>query len=506
MSGPFDTGVSASYKVPGFFGKIIFGAGTVSAGAVRLVCLLVGMKTSAGSLTVDSQIADGTSQEEADSYAGAGSQLARMAYSALQVPTVKLKMAAVTEPGGGTAATVTIVLTGTITAAGETHIRIAGKSYKTAFLATDTLDTIGAAVVAKISSDTRCPFSAAYNSSTDTITLTCRNKGTQGRDWIVYWVTDDIAASGLIGTIAGSSTVNTGGVRAGAASSGTGSEDVTSLLTKLLTNRYARVAVGHNDTTNAALWEAHVNAKALATTMLYDQLVFGFNGTYANAISLAATTLNAHRAQVVWHRNSESHPCEIAAYVAAKRSVVEQATWVPDYDGLELTPIAPQAFDADKPTPPEQDAALNNGVTPCTTVNGVAVCVRAITTYCRNGTAQDERCLDIGDAVCPDQAMIDLQLFWSTEFRPANPYVGPDPAEGDPEPPSGVAFPKLWNGKVVQKLEEWGRAGWMKFPPTGIWAPTSTFVEASEAIATVIPLPVRRLQHRTDQVMRQTAS
>lgn len=508
MSGPFDTGISDSYKVPGFVGKIVFGAGTVSAGAIRLLCLLVGMKTSAGSLVVDSEIADCTSEAEADTRYGAGSQGARMAYKALTVPSVKLKVAAVTEPGAGTAATVTIVLSGTIVAAGETHIRIAGKSYKTALLATDGLDTIGAAVIAKINADTRCPFSAAYNSGTDTITLTCRNKGVQSKSWAIYWITDDISASGLVGTVTGSAALNTYGVWAGASSSGTGTEDVTTLLTKLLTKRYARIAVGHNDTTNAPLWEAHVNAKALASSMLYDQLVFGFNGTYANAISLAATTLNAHRAQVVWMRNCESHPCEIAAYMAAKRSVVEQATWVPDYNGLELTPIAPQAYDSDLPTPAEQDAALNNGVTPCTTVNGVAVCVRAITTYCLNGAAQDERCLDLGDAVCPDNAMLDLQLFWQTEFRPANPYVGPNPAEGDPEPPSGVAFPKQWNAAVVAKLEEWYKAGWTKFRPRRdtIWYPTSEFNEVAEGIQTVVPLPVRRLNHIGRLVMNQTAS
>ena len=40
-----DTGISSSYKVPRYIAKIVFGAGSVSAGSGRLKCLVVGMKT-----------------------------------------------------------------------------------------------------------------------------------------------------------------------------------------------------------------------------------------------------------------------------------------------------------------------------------------------------------------------------------------------------------------------------------------------------------------------------
>ena len=109
-----DTGISSSYKVPRYIAKIVFGAGSVSAGSGRLKCLVVGMKTSAGSMVADQDIVRVTSEDEVDAYAGVGSQLARMAYKALLVPSIELYMAAVTEPGAGTQGTVTCVLSGTI--------------------------------------------------------------------------------------------------------------------------------------------------------------------------------------------------------------------------------------------------------------------------------------------------------------------------------------------------------------------------------------------------------
>lgn len=504
----FQTGVPATFKVPRFLAKIIFGAGIVSAASGSLACLLVGMKTTAGTLVPDQDVMRVQSAEEADQLAGAGSQLARMVYKALTVAGIELWIAAVTEPGAGTAATVTIAVTGPATTAGTLRFRLAGRTYTAGINTGDSATVIGDAIAAAINNDPRAPFTAA--SVTGTVTVTCRNKGTQGKDHIIYLDKSENAA-GVTYVLTGSATLNTDGARFGATATGTGSEDVTALLTKLQNRRYARIGVGHNDATNAALWEAHVNAKAGPLTLLLEQLVFGHNGSSSQAISLAQTTLNAPRAQCIWHRNSETHPSEIAAFIAAYRSSVENAEPLYDYDAMVIptTTIAPQAFEADSPAPnTEQNTALNAGVTPLETVNGEARIVRMITTYCKNGANQDERCLDIGDAVVPDYVCVDLQLYYSSEYRVSNPLVGPDAAPEDEPPPPGVATPSGWNSKVVSKMQGYFRQGLLKFPPTpgSAAAPTSIFNDATEGIASEIPIYVRRLQHRIDLVLRQTAS
>ncbi len=498
-----DTGIPPTFKRPGFIAKIHYAAGAVGAGSQRLKCLLVGMKTSAGSMTADQDIVGPvTDEDEADAYAGVGSQLAMMAYQALKVPGVELYMAAVTEPGGGTAATATITITGSVTQAGVLEFRIAGKTISVAVAATDSVDTVVTNIAAAINAYPRLPVTAAANTSTDIVTVTVRNKGAQGRLWSLYADATDGPGVGV--AIEGSAEANPGGEWFGASSTGTGSEDATTLLTKLTTERYARIAVGHNDTINAPLWETAINTNGGPLSLLLEQFIMGHNGTKASAKSLAQTTLNAFLGQVVWMRNSESHPCELAAWVAAHRSVNEQTNPVPDYDNLEMPYIAPQAFPSDFPSDPEQDEVLNAGVTPVTTINGSVRMVRAITTYCKTtGNAQDERCLDIGDATFPQYATMDLKALYDTDFRPSNPYVGPDPAPEQEPPPPGVGYPALWNGAVIARAESWYRSGWTEYPPTGSWEPKSGFNAAGRYIVDEIPMPVRRVQHRLDQVVRQ---
>ncbi len=499
-----NTGISSSFKRPGFIAKIIFGGGAVSAGSGRLKVLCVGMKGAAGTIVADGAPVRVTSEDEIDVVAAPGSQLACMAYEALKKDSVELWLAAVTEPSGGTAATATVVIGGSWSAGGVVRFRLNGKSVFVNVDPTDTIDDVGADLAAAFNAKTRLPATAAYNSATDTLTLTIKQKGASGKDWLLYHDDTD-RPTGMTVTLAGSATVNTSGVRFGAASSGTGSEDVTTLLTKLQTGTYDRIAPAQNDPTNAALWESHVNLKAGALKLLLEQLVFGHNGTLSAAQSIAQTTLNAFRAQVVWCRNGENHPALLAARKAAIRSVTEQATWVPDYNGLKLTDMAPQAFEADIPTDPELDVALNNGVTPITTVNGELQVVRSITSYCLNGAVQDERCLDIGDAVMPDRGTKDLQLLWQ-DFRAANPYVGPDPVDGEEPPPEGVAYPKLWAAAVTERADEWYAAKWLEERPRDVWAPKYIFVKAGRYIAGDTPMAVRRIQHRVDNVIRQISN
>lgn len=500
-----DTGVSTSRKVPGYVARILFAAGALSAGAFRLSCLLVGMKTSAGSMTVDSDVLRVTSEDEVNAYAGIGSQLARMAYKALTIPTLELWIAAVTEPGAGTAGTVTCVLAGTVSS-GTIRLRMAGTSIIVNVASTMALDDVGAAVVTAFNAKSKLPATAAYDAPSGTLTFTLRNKGASGRFWLLYHDPTD-KPSALTLTFTGSSTINTYGFYFGAAGTGTGAEDVTTLLTKLLTRRYARIALGHNDATNAALWESHVNTKAGPTSLLLDQLVFAVNGAWATALSLAQTTLNAYRASVIWMRNGESHPCEIASLVAATRAVAEQSVPVTDYDGMILSNLAPHAdiSNADAPTDAEQDLALNSGVTPLTTVNNEVRIVRMITSYCLlSAGVQDERCLDIGDPTVTDFIAIDTKLYYDTVFRVKNPYVGPNPAEGEDPPPAMTAYPDLWRSELQSLFDGYYDRNMLEDRPVGAWAPICGFNRTGRFITADTSFTPRQLQHRIDNVFRQT--
>lgn len=497
-----NTGVSPSYKVPRYVAKILLAAGAVSAASQRLKCLLVGKKRSTGAMLLDAPPIKCTDVDFLDAQAGAGSQLGLMGYAALTVPSVELWISAITESGA--AATVTIVISGAWTVGGVLRFRIAGTSIAVNVVSTNVVDDVGAAIALAINAKQRIPCTAAYNAAADTLTLTTKNLGVNEKDHILYYVADD-APSGLVLTITGSANVNTNGVRFGLAG-GTGNEDATTLIAKLQKTRYARIAVGHNDSTNAALWSTMVNTKAGPLSLLLDQLLFGHNGTAGQAITLAQTNLNAFRAQVLWYRNAENHPAVIAALVAAFRSVYEQTNPIYDWDAFPTPYLQPQAFEADFPSDTEQDTALNAGVTPLTTVDGVARVVRMITTYCVSNAVQDERCLDIGDIVMTDYATLDIKSMYETDFRPQNPVVRPNPSPEEEKPAAGIAYPDLWNSKVSAKLQEYYANGWLSQAPVGPWAPVSDYYKPGGYIVTETPLAVQRLQHRLDNVMRQIST
>jgi phage tail sheath gpL-like len=499
------TGLDPTYKVPKFIGKIVFSAGALSASDLPLYVLYIGPKTSAGSLTADQDIVEVFDEEEIDSKVGARSLLGWMARKGLRAaPTSRHFVAPYANPGGATAATVTMLLAGTPTGSGEWIIRIAGIEYRGVITSTSTVDAIGADMETKIQADARCPFTAVYVSGTDTLTLTCANVGDVGKDWIIQ-VDKSRLAPGVTITVTGSAALGGDRVRAGAGGTGVGTADVTTLLTKLLNQRYARIASSTNEAVNVALLETHVNTKADMLTLKLEQLVYGFSGTLPSSQTLATVTMNHQRAQLLWMRNADIHPAVVAAVKAAVRATTEGADPVPDYDGLLLPGIPPHAWADDAPLDSEQNAALNSGVTPITSYNGEAHVVRSITSYSLLGGVggtPDFRTIDIGDAVMTDYAMLDLKLLYETEFRPGNKYVRADPLPGEADPPVNVGYPRLWNTAVYARMKAWFNSGWIENPDAN--PPQSQFNKPAKAIESLVPLVVSRVQHQIRQIVRQT--
>lgn len=507
------TGLDPNYKVPRFIGKIIFSAGPVSLSSQALYALYIGQKTAAsttgsaaGTMVADQDVFEVTSEEQIDTYAGSRSLLGAMARAGLKAaPTSRHFIAAVADPVGATSATATLVLGGTITAGGEWALTIAGVRMTGAISTALTLDDIGADMAAKIQARTRLPVTAAYSSGTKTLTITVVCPGVQGTHWTVQ-IDKTFIPSGMTAVLTGSAALAGNRVKMGAATTGVGTTDVTTILTKLATTRYARIALQQSDNSNAALVEAYLNDKATMLKLLLEQAVFGISGTLAEAKSLARSGLNAQRAQVLWMPNADIHPAVIAAVKTAVRASTEATDWVPDYDGFVLPGIPGHLVDADIPSDADQNVALNSGVTPITSAGGNARVVRSITSYAflnDDVNMQDERTLDIGDAVCPDNVLLDLMLLYNSDFRVANKYVRDDPKANEFEPPTGVGHPKLWTKAVLYKLLGYFGNGWIEDP--NLNPPQSQFNRAARAIESQVPLVVSRVQHSLRQIVRQQA-
>lgn len=477
-------GFTPDFKVPGFYGETVYGAGAVTAASAPIRLLCVGLKGSTGTLTPNGSPVQVLSADDADSLAGAGGELARMLYAALRQPGVNVYAAAPSPAGGAVAASITITIAATppFSSTGEWRYRAGGLTFSGAIGLTDTAANIAAAVAAGFNGRARSPFVAAAVGAV--VTLTVKSAGVRGNQHVVFQDVSLLPAT-VTSTIAGGASVTGGGVYF---ANGAGTEDVSDLLTTIFPEEFGRIAFAQNDATNAAAWEAHLYAAAGPLEGRLQHGICAVAGTLTAATSLAQTTLNAERVQLLWLLYSETHPSEIAARVGALRAVSEQNDPCSAYDFYVLDGIAPQSQTADRPSRGVQQTALSNGVTPCTTnANGDVQVVRSITSKSRTNGVPDYRCLDTSDAVVPDVVRRQIELIWYFSFFPANPRVADDPPEGAQERKAGIATPRLW-AKTVEKLLYDLERGDNRYVPSG----RSILVDVAENPPVAVYDPVAR--------------
>lgn len=439
-----------------FIGETVFGVGAASAGDQRLKLLCVGLKDTlaVGTATLDTEVFACPDAETADTKAGAGSELNRMLLAALRIPGVDLYGLAVTPNGAAVAGDMTITIGGTWTAAGVVRFWIGGELHEAAVGAADSTTNVATAVKNAINANARGVCKAT--SSSEVVTVTHKSAGVRALNTIVF---KDLsgAPSGLTAALSGGTAV-TGDDTTGAGcrlTNGAGVETMTTALATISTTRFHRIAFAQQDSTSLAAWETQIDTMA-GPTVNMTQHAIGCLGSNAlsTATSVAQTTLNDERFQILWMKDSESHPSEIAAVFAAYRTLIEQDNPNAGYDGFPLPGIKGQRYRPSRPSLATQVSALDNSVTPIDTLdNGDAVIVRSITTRSQNnaGTVANYNTLDTAQAVVPDYVRDVLQLVW-LDFVAVNPYVRDDPAAEEPAPKAGVATPSLWNAEVMSNL------------------------------------------------------
>lgn len=494
-------GYADSDKVPGFYGETKFGASGINIGSIPLILLLVGLKgTSGGTITVDVDVKDVTSREEADTYVAAGSEAARMCYRAFDqgLGGVKLKVACPAPAGGAAAATATITLTGTTTSAGTEDYYVGGEKVSVNIPSGTAQNAAAALVQAEFAKYPRLIAEATV--STNVVTLTIRSAGARGNQAILFQDTSK-APAGLTSAIAGGAAVTGGGVKF---TGGVGVETMTTLLALLYPARYHRIAVAQNDATSLAAWETQIDSKAGVLEGRMEHVVVASNDTYSNTLSLAQTTLNNARFQMMWLLNSETHPSEIAAAMAAVRASAEQTSPNSGYDDKKLINIAPQRARGDWSNRTTQQNCLDNGITPLrTTEEGEVQVVRSITTRSLDGSTPDYRTLDTSEAVVPDYCRDRYRLVWTTEFKVANKFVAPDPATGEKDRPPGVATPTRWALRVLEENIKMENELILTQTRLAENQPKAEFNYAAKRIMSVAPVIPLSIQHALGVSVRQ---
>jgi phage tail sheath gpL-like len=191
MSGPIITiaGFSASDKVPGFFGQTLTGQGPSSLQSVPVLLLCVGiMSTTLGNGALNTPYLM-TANSDADGYFGAGLQVSRQVYSALQVTDATVWAIGIAPASGAVAATSIINISGTWSTTGTLSYRINGQTRSITIGATDLPTNVATNIALDVNSQLEWPVTAAAaqlgSTTTYQVTFTHKTAGVSGNNQIL---------------------------------------------------------------------------------------------------------------------------------------------------------------------------------------------------------------------------------------------------------------------------------------------------------------------------------
>lgn len=470
------TGVPASYKYPAVLLALALGANAASIGGQPLKILCVGNKTSAGSMTADTQVAKPVSVDDAVALAGTGSELALMATAALSIPGATVHMLAQAEPAG-TKAAATLTIATTATGTGNFYLWIHGVLIVTSVVSGQNVATISQAIQNQIAAKTALlGVTSSVNTGTGVITITWRHNGTRGNACTLRKAVD----SSVTGT--------TFTLSAATLTSGTGGADSTNAIATAAAGIYHRIAVatapntagGSTSTENADLvkWKTHLGTMGGPLVGRREQLVFCTTDSLGAATTTVQTNLNEPLMQALFHPGAEDIPGVVAAGWASARSVAEAAN-----PAVNESSWNPTLVNASGYCKPQSDAslylsnssaasALDVGLTPIqVAADGTTFIVRSITTHSQDASGNpDWRVLDTVNVTVPQRWADLLSVDIPTTFAGKN--IVDDPLDSDDELPPTVTTPSAVKSHCIGLAQSEEKLGHLQQveTDTALWA------------------------------------
>lgn len=451
------TGFDVSNPIPGIYAELRFAQGAQGGDIGPKKVLVLAPKTSAGTITVDTQIV-GPINDEADAitWGGVGSIAHAVIARILAVnPNAQIYLGCPTA-ATGTAAVEIVTVVGTATSAGLAEIVIQGQTIQVGVASGDTPTVIATALKSALNNVTGLQFTAANVAGV--ITITAR---TAGEEYNSVRIRCRITATSC--TISPTADTAFGSSGVGAAAVGTGTISYTAILATILGTRFHYIVPCSQVAGPLAALMAQVNTQAEPTTGFRQKVVAGACLTPANAATLASgASLNVARARLVNEEEGPEPHYLIAAEAAGIFSKIEPSDPSHNFDGYglhegEVVRLQRPYNTSAIPTTTELKLMLNNGVTPIgVSVNGQAFIVRSVTTYCLNGSNYDYRVRDssvvtVGDAWTDDTVARIAATPWT--------HVTSDPVNVNDQPAKKFVTPKRMTQLVESSIRDYVAAG-----------------------------------------------
>ena len=382
-------------KIPGSYTEFNYYAGPNGLPANIQKVLLIGDKSSAGSLAVNKPTAV-SSEQEAISLAGAGSVLMQMYKAAKKAwkyaQITLLRHAEVT----GSAATWAFTFAGTATKPGKVSVICNGVEYAAGVAKTDAPGTIADALANVINNMPDAPFTAVAtteevtdqtthetsNVATGEVVLTAKCKGAY----------ISASAGGLNVSVASEAE----GITAGSITptAGVGTVSLEMALAAAFPERYHIIVSPVNDATNLGYLREHLDSAAAPLEQRGQRAICAMVSATASSAASVAIAKNYERLHIAAVKNKiNATVWEIAAGLGAifasnsKPNIPMNGVAIP---GLAIPDIE------DKWSGEEQDVLLYGGVIPLVEEDGQLCIVRAVTTRTKNSGAEWNKLNDTG--------------------------------------------------------------------------------------------------------------
>lgn len=363
--------IPTNLRVP--FVTAEFDSSRSSQGAAVLAykALLVGQKITAGTATADT-IVKCSNANQAAVAAGRGSILHRQALAWFASNKfTDLYLGVLADNGAGVAATKTVTLTGTATAAGTLSVYVGLTPIQVAVAVGDVAATVATALNAAINLAIDLPFTSGVASAV--VTLTARNKGTAGQDWPlrVNYQDGEAVPAGLTAVVAN-------------VVAGITNPTLTNLIAAMGDNWYNVISAPYYDATSLSALETELASRFGPTRMIDGQYITSAVGTQGTLSSLGLGRNSPFTE--IWAppgRNPLTPPAEFAAETAAIIAASASIDPARAFQTLAYSWARPPV-DADLFTFTERNSLLYAGISTSKAASGRVQIERAITTYQTN--------------------------------------------------------------------------------------------------------------------------
>lgn len=373
MTVPFNT-IPRTMRVPLFYAEMDNSAANTATAVQR--SLLIGLKLAAGSALTGVPVLLNNIGTVWSQF-GRGSMLANMYERYIQSdPLAEVWGIAAVEPTG-TAATSTITLGGSVTAAGALTVYIDGRRVQIAVATSDTLATLATALAAAVNANADLPVTAA--AAAGVVTLTARFKGLAGSDIPVV--------ANYYGQAGGESLPGSLTCVAASGTAGAGAPDLAPVIAGMGDDEYDFVVLPFSDAASLNSMQTELNDSAGRWSYLrqiYGHVYSAARGTVSALVTLGAARNDQHCSIVGYEADVQAAPWGFAAAYAARNAVFLKADPARPTQSGELVGILP-ARPGKRFIVSERQILLNNGIATSVTNGGVVRVERAITTYQRNG-------------------------------------------------------------------------------------------------------------------------